>query len=152
MFIWHEIESIEHSARNFPTVKATAEVPNGYVCALDSNGVPAAPAAASTAIYVAINDIQGDDKYLDGAKIHAGEMLNLYDLAAWDGREMIVTAPNLAGTYADIAVGDTLKADANGKLAEAGLATVVTFKVLDKLVINGVNGVRVKVVKGEPTT
>lgn len=151
MFIWHEIESIEHSARNFPTVKATADVPNGYVCGL-SDGAPAAPAAATEALYVAINDIQGDNKYVDGAIIHAGEMLNLYDLAAWDGREMIVTAPNLAGTYADIAVGDTLKADANGKLAEAGLATVVTFKVLDKLVINGVNGVRVKVVKGEPTT
>ena len=151
MFIWHEIESIEHSARNFPTLKANADVLNGYICTI-TNGAIAAPAAASTALYVAINDLHGDDRDLEGAKIPAGTPLNLYDLAAWDGREMIATEANIATAMDSIAVGDTLKADANGKLSKTGVATIVTFKVIDKIMIGGVAGVRVQVVKGTAGT
>lgn len=148
MFIWHEIESIEHSARNFPTLKTENAVPNGYICTIE-DGEIAAPSANATKLYVAINDLLGDDKYLEGAMIPAGAHLNLYDLAAWDGREMLATESNISSTYADIAVGDTLKADANGLLSESGVATAVTFEVLDKFVVNGVPGVRVKVVVAE---
>lgn len=146
MFIWHEIESIEHSARNFPTLAAAIDVPNGYICTIE-NGAVAAPKAAATELYVAINDMLGDDRYIDGAMIPAGQKLNLYDLAAWDGREMIATKPNIAGDYDQIAVGDTLKADANGLLSEAGVATAVTFTVIDKIMVGAKPGVRVKVVK-----
>ena len=146
MFIWHEIESIEHSARNFPTLKAEAAVPNGYICTIE-DGEIAAPSADATELYVAINDLLGDDRYVEGAMIPAGAPLNLYDLGAWDGREMLATKSNIAGNYAQIAVGDTLKADANGLLSEAGIATAVTFTVIDKMMIGGVPAVRVKVVK-----
>lgn len=152
MFMWHEIESIEHSARNFPTLKAATDVVNGYICTINANGEVAAPAAASTALYVAINDLQGDDHNVEGAKIPAGSPLNLYDLAAWDGREMIATASNITTAMDSISVGDTLKADANGKLSKTGVATIVTFKVIDKIMIGGVAGVRVKVVKGTAGT
>ncbi len=147
MFMWHEIESIEHSARNFPTLKAATNVPNGYICTINDSGAIAAPASASTALYVAINDGLGDNQNVEGAVIPAGTPLNLYDLAAWDGREMIATESSIAGTYASITVGSTLKADANGKLSASGVATCVTFKVLDKLVVGGVPALRVKVVK-----
>lgn len=146
MFIWHEIESIEHSARNFPTLKAATDVINGYICTID-NGAIAAPSANAEKLYVAMNDLQGDERGLENAKIPAGQPLNLYDLAAWDGREMIVTASNLVNPNA-IAVGDTLKADADGKLSKTGVATAVTFKVVDKIYI-GAAALRVKVVKAE---
>lgn len=146
MFIWHEIESIEHSARNFPTLKAATDVINGYICTID-NGAIAAPSANAEKLYVAMNDLQGDERGLENAKIPAGQPLNLYDLAAWDGREMIATESNVV-SIADVAVGDTLKADANGKLSETGVATAVTFKVVDKIYLNG-PAVRVKVVKAE---
>jgi hypothetical protein len=148
MFIWHEIESIEHSARNFPTLKTEEAVPNGYICAIE-DGEVVAPSANATELYVAINDLLGDDKYLEGAMIPAGARLNLYDLGAWNGREMLATKSNIAGDYAQIAVGDVLKADADGKLSKSGVATAVTFEVLDKFNVNGVPGVRVKVVKAE---
>lgn len=146
MFVWHEIESIEHSARNFPTLKAANDVPNGYICTID-DGAIAAPSASATELYVAINDLLGDDQNLEGAVIPAGSPLNLYDLAAWNGREMLATKSNIAGDMSAISVGDTLKADANGKLSKSGVATAVTFKVIDKIMVGAVPGVRVQVVK-----
>lgn len=136
-------EVIEHSAHNDPTVKAHADVPNGYFFII-SAGVSAVPTAAGE-LWVAINTPLGDDRYLADYVIKAGERLNGYRVKDWDGKELIVTQANLTDTVASLAVGDTLKADATGKLAKAGINTTVTFSVVEKLAYLGEAGIRVKI-------
>ena len=137
------VEQIEHSAHNDPTVKAHADVPNGYFFII-SAGVSAVPTAAGE-LWVAINTPLGDDRYLADYVIKAGERLNGYRVKDWDGKELIVTQASLTDTVASLAVDDVLKADATGKLAKAGINTTVTFTVVEKLNYLGEAGVRVKI-------
>ena len=143
MVSFSTIEQIEHSAHNDPTVKAHANVPNGYFFII-SSGASAVPTAAGE-LWVAINTPLGDDRYLADYVIKAGERLNGYRVKDWDGKELIVTQANLTDTVASLAVGDTLKADATGKLAKAGINTTVTFSVVEKLAYLGEAGIRVKI-------
>jgi len=143
MVTFSTIEMIEHSAHNDPTVKAHADVPNGYFFIV-SSGSSAAPTTTGE-LWVAINTMLGDDRYLANATIKAGERLNAYRVKDWDGKELIVTQANLTDTVSGLSVGDTLKADAYGKLAAAGTNTTVTFSVVDKIQYLGEPGVRVKI-------
>ena len=138
------VEMIEHSAHNDPTVVAHADVPNGYFHII-SSGSSAVP-TQSGELWVAINTPLGDDRYLADVGIKQGDRLNSYRVKDWDGKELIITQANLADTVASLAVGNTLKADANGKLAKAGINTTVTFNVVEKLNYMGVPAIRVKVV------
>ena len=137
-------EVIEHSAHNDPTVKAHADVPNGYFFIV-SNGTSAVPTAEGE-LWVAINTLLGDDRYLADGVIKTGDRLNAYRVKDWDGKELIVTQTNLGDTVSGLSAGDTLKAANTGKLAKAGINTTVTFKVVDKIQYLGEAGVRVKVV------
>ena len=110
-----------------------------------SNGSSAVP-TQSGELWVAINTPLGDDRYLADVGIKQGDRLNSYRVKDWDGKELIITQANLADTVASLAVGNTLKADANGKLAKAGINTTVTFSVVEKLNYMGVPAIRVKVV------
>jgi hypothetical protein len=136
-------EMIEHSAHNDPTVKAHAAVPNGYFH-LISNGSSAVP-TQSGELWVAINTPLGDDRYLADVSIKQGDRLNSYRVKDWDGKELIVTQANLTDTIDSLAVGDTLKADATGKLAKAGINTTVTFSVVEKVNYLGAPAIRVKI-------
>ena len=137
------IEQIEHSAHNDPTVVAHAAVPNGYFHII-SSGSSAVP-TQSGELWVAINTPLGDDRYLADVGIKQGDRLNSYRVKDWDGKELIITQANLADTVASLAVGNTLKADANGKLAKAGINTTVTFSVVDKINYFGAPAIRVKI-------
>jgi len=143
MVLFSTVEQIEHSAHNDPTVKAHAEVPNGYFFIVNA-GVSAVPTAAGE-LWVAINTPLGDDRYLADYVIKAGERLNGYRVKDWDGKELIVTQASLTDTVDSLAVDDVLKADATGKLAKAGINTTVTFTVVEKLNYLGEAGVRVKI-------
>lgn len=138
------VEMIEHSAHNDPTVKAHAEVPNGYFHII-SSGSSAVP-TQSGELWVAINTPLGDDRYLADVKIPLGARLNSYRVKDWDGKELIVTQANVTDTISGLSAGDTLKADATGKLAAAGINTTVTFTVLEKINYLGAPAIRVKVV------
>lgn len=137
------VEMIEHSAHNDPTVKAHADVPNGYFHII-SSGSSAVPTTTGE-LWVAINTPLGDDRYLADVTIKAGDRLNSYRVKDWDGKELIVTQANVTDTIGDLDVGDTLKADATGKLAEAGINTTVTFTVVDKINYFGTPAMRVKI-------
>lgn len=138
------VEMIEHSAHNDPTVVAHAAVPNGFFHII-SSGSSAVPTAEGE-LWVAMNTPMGDDRYLSNVTIPAGGKLNSYRVKDWDDKELIITQDNLTDTVASLAVGNTLKADATGKLAKAGINTTVAFNVLEKLNYMGVPAVRVKVV------
>lgn len=138
------IEMIEHSAHNDPTVVAHANVPNGYFHII-SSGSSAVP-TANGELWVAINTLLGDDRYLADATIKQGAKLNSYRVKDWEGKELIVTQANVTDAISGLSVGDTLKADATGKLAAAGINTTVTFSVVEKLNYFGTPAIRVKIV------
>lgn len=138
------IEMIEHSAHNDPTVVAHANVPNGYFHII-SSGSSAVPTAEGE-LWVAINTLLGDDRYLADATIKQGAKLNSYRVKDWDDKELIVTQANVTDAISGLSAGDTLKADATGKLAKAGINTTVTFSVVEKLNYFGTPAIRVKIV------
>lgn len=138
------IEMIEHSAHNDPTVVAHADVPNGYFHII-SSGSSAAPTAEGE-LWVAINTPLGDDRYLADVKLAQGSRLNSYRLKDWDGKELLVTQASVTDAISGLSVGATLKADATGKLAAAGINTTVTFSVVEKLNYFGTPAIRVKIV------
>ena len=138
------IEMIEHSAHNDPTVVAHANVPNGYFHII-SSGSSAVP-TANGELWVAINTLLGDDRYLADATIKQGAKLNSYRVKDWEGKELIVTQANVTDAISGLSAGDTLKADATGKLAAAGINTTVTFSVVEKLNYFGTPAIRVKIV------
>lgn len=138
------VEMIEHSAHNDPTVKAHANVPNGYFHII-SSGSSAVP-TASGELWVAINTPLGDDRYLADVTIKQGDRLNSYRVKDWDGKELIVTQANVYDAISGLSVGDTLNADANGKLNASGLNTTVDFVVVEKINYFGTPAMRVKIV------
>ncbi len=143
MVTFSTIEQIEHSAHNDPTVKAHADVPNGYFFIVN-NGVSAVP-TASGELWVAINTPLGDDRFLAETTIKAGERLNAYRVKDWDGKELIVTQGSVKSEIADLAIGAVLKAGADGKLDASGVNTTVTFTVVEKINYMGATAMRVKV-------
>ena len=97
------VEMIEHSAHNDPTVKAHANVPNGYFHII-SSGSSAVP-TASGELWVAINTPLGDDRYLADVTIKQGDRLNSYRVKDWDGKELIVTQANVYDAISGLSVG-----------------------------------------------
>jgi hypothetical protein len=88
-----------------------------------------------------MNTQEGDKEYALTYPIAQGELVNLFDLADWVGMELDVTKENITGTYADIAVGDTLTFDATTFKFKEDTATAgdICFKVMEILTF----GVRV---------
>ena len=135
---------IEHQAFNNPTVVASTDVINGYLFTI-TDGASVAPAADTAELYVALNDLYGDDRYVEGAIIPSGSRLNGYRLKDWAGEQLEVSGDNLGTAIGSISVGDTLKADANGKFSKTGLNTGTTFVVTEKFSYGNKVGVRVKI-------
>lgn len=141
----HTVEMIEHSAHSTPNVKAHADMPNGALVGLTYTGaskVTKAPATGND-LYIVLNTQVGDKEYDLAYTIKQGEYVNLFKLANWVGKELDVTKENVTGTYANIAVSDTLTFDATTFKFKKGSATAgdICFKVMELLPI----GVRVLV-------
>ncbi len=139
----HTVEMIEHSAHNVPNVTAHADMPNGALVGLTYTGaskVTKAPATAND-LYVVLNTQTGDNEYNLAYTIKQGEYANLFRLKDWEGKELDVTKESITGTFADIAVGDTLTFDTTTFKFKEAAATAgdVCFKVMELLPI----GVRV---------
>ena len=136
------VEMIEHDAHNDPTVKAHAEVPNGYFFII-SSGSSAVP-TSSGELWVAINTPLGDDRYIADVKIPEGARLNAYRCSDWIGEELIVTQANVDPTISTLSAGDVLNAHSNGKLKASGTNTTVDFVVVEKINYFGAPAIRVK--------
>ena len=141
----HTVEMIEHSAHSTPNVKAHADMPNGALVGLTYTGaskVTKAPATGND-LYIVLNTQVGDKEYDLACTIKKGEYVNLFNLANWVGKELDVTKENVTGTYADIAVDDTLTFDDTTFKFKEDTATTgdICFKVTKLLPI----GVRVLV-------
>jgi hypothetical protein len=143
----HTVEMIEHSAHSTPNVKAHVDLPNGALVGLTYTGaskVTKAPAIGEE-LYIVLNTQEGDNEYDLSYTIAEGEYVNLFKLSNWIGKELDVTKENITGTYANIAVGDTLTFDATTFKFKEDTATAgdICFKVMELLTI----GVRVLVTK-----
>jgi len=90
-------------------------------------------------LYLVANTITGDNAYVDGVTLAAGEYLNGHLVKSLEGQKLVIDEKHIAyavgKTYADLVAGTTLlKVDANGKLevtAEVP-ASGVYFKITDK--------------------
>lgn len=144
----HSIEMLEHSARNFPNIKAHADMVNGAIVGMGS-GKTTAPATGEK-LYVVINQQVGDKEYEETYPIAKNEMVNLFDLSAWVDKELDITESNIAygtsETYASLTVGTELTFDATTFKFKKGTATAgdVNF-VVTKRWGNLVNGLTVKI-------
>ena len=109
----HTMEMIEHSAHNTPNVTAHADLPNGALVGLTYTGASKVTKAPATGeeLYIVLNTQVGDAEYDLAYTVKQGEYANLFKLSAWVGKELDVTKENITGTFANIAVGDTLTFD-----------------------------------------
>lgn len=143
----HTVEMIEHSAHSTPNVKAHVDLPNGALVGLTYTGASKITKAPATGeeLYIVLNTQEGDNEYDLSYTIAKDEYVNLFKLSNWIGKELDVTKENITGTYANIAVGDTLTFDATTFKFKEDTATAgdICFKVMELLTI----GVRVLVTK-----
>lgn len=113
-------------ARNNPVLKSASDVVNNSF--LVENGIT----------YLIDNVLTGDEACQDGIVLKAGEPLNGFDVAAWNGMELVVDEKHidykLSKTYADMTAGTVLKVGTNGKLENASAAPTegVYFVVAEK--------------------
>ena len=143
----HTVEMIEHSAHSTPNVTAHANMINGALVGLTYTGASKVTKAPATGeeLYIVLNTQEGDNEYDLSYPIAQGEYVNLFKLSNWIGKELDVTKENITGTYANIAVGDTLTFDATTFKFKEDTATAgdICFRVIELLAI----GVRVLVTK-----
>ncbi len=157
---------IEKDAKSDPTVKASAEIVNGYLHTVSEDGKTVAPVAGTSSasqtadLKIALNTQVGDKQY-EEKTIASGDFVNSFGLKEWAGQDIIVNENNItyAGgvNYASVTAyvaGTTptaatlFVAGTDGKFAVAN-ATVagyhkVYFKVMDKLQVGG-NAVDLKI-------
>lgn len=141
----HTMKMIEHFGDSIPNVTAHADMINGALVGLTYTGTSKVTKAPTTGekLYVVMNTQEGDKEYALTYPIAQGEFVNLFDLADWVGMELDVTKENITGTFADIAVGDTLTFDATTFKFKEDTATTgdICFTVIELLTV----GVRVLV-------
>lgn len=129
----HTMKMIEHFGDSYPNVTAHANMINGALVGLTYTGaskVTKAPATGNE-LYIVLNTQEGDNEYALTYPIAQGEYVNLFKLSKWEGMELDVTKENITGTFANIAVGDTLTFDATTFKFKEDTATSgdVCFKV-----------------------
>lgn len=120
-------------SKNDPTIKAHAEIPNGYFCTVaDGKTVqPDDAAAKGPGLKLVVKNVIGDDRYVN-VPIAEGEYVVAYDLEANGSQRLIVTQEHVAADISTLAVDGLLGVDANGKLAEIAAATgyALYFKIV----------------------
>ena len=141
----HTVKMIEHFGDSIPNVTAHADMINGSLVGLTYTGASKVTKAPATGeeLYIVYNTQEGDNEYALTYPIAQGEYTNLFKLSQWVGMELDVTKENITGTFANIAVGDTLTFDATTFKFKEDTATTgdICFKVMEILTI----GVRVLV-------
>lgn len=129
----HTMKMIEHFGDSYPNVTAHADMINGALVGLTYTGASKVTKAPATGeeLYIVLNTQEGDNVYALTYPITQGEYVNLFKLSKWEGMELDVTKENVTGTFADIAVGDTLTFDATTFKFKEDTATAgdVCFKV-----------------------
>ena len=153
----YSIGMIEHNAKNDPTVIADIEAGtiNGYIHTIGSDGKADAPVLGTNTttgkqtaeLYVAINDLTGDERYTD-TLIAQGEKLNSFSLKAWDQQKVIVDSDSLTTAIGSITAGSTvLFADTYGKLATSANPTYfsIGFTALEKIDFGGKDAIIAKI-------
>lgn len=129
----HTMKMIEHFGDSYPNVTAHADMINGALVGLTYTGASKVTKAPATGeeLYIVLNTQEGDDVYALTYPIKQGEYVNLFKLSKWEGMELDVTKENVTGTFANIAVGDTLTFDATTFKFKEDTATAgdVCFKV-----------------------
>lgn len=129
----HTMKMIEHFGDSYPNVIAHADMINGALVGLTYTGASKVTKAPATGeeLYIVLNTQEGDNVYALTYPIAQGEYVNLFKLSKWEGMELDVTKENVTGTFADIAVGDTLTFDATTFKFKEDTATAgdVCFKV-----------------------
>lgn len=129
----HNMKMIEHFGDSYPNVIAHADMINGALVGLTYTGASKVTKAPATGeeLYIVLNTQEGDNVYALTYPIAQGEYVNLFKLSKWEGMELDVTKENVTGTFADIAVGDTLTFDATTFKFKEDTATAgdVCFKV-----------------------
>ena len=143
------------TAKNDPTIKAHAEIKNGYLCSIAAGKTVAL--ATDTAAKVAelkLAILHHDADEFAPAKVAKDAYVTVFDVPAWAGQHLIVTEDHLkyAGSddYEDLAVGDIFvacDATTDGTMAGGflGVATAAGyntyFTVEGKSILNGANAV-----------
>ena len=141
------------TAKNDPTIKAHAEIKNGYLCSIAAGKTVAlANAAAAKVAELKLALLHHDADEFAPAKIAKDAYLTAFDVAAWAGQHLIVTEDHLSldsGTanFAALSVGDKFVACAAnvtgdaGKFLEVSAATGynIYFTLEAKTGLNGVN-------------
>lgn len=129
----HTMKMIEHFGDSYPNVTAHADMINGALVGLTYTGASKVTKAPATGdeLYIVLNTQEGDNEYALTYPIAQGEYVNLFKLSKWEGMELDVTKENITGTFANIAVGDTLTFDATTFKFKEDTATSgdVCFKV-----------------------
>lgn len=129
----HTMKMIEHFGDSYPNVTAHANMINGALVGLTYTGASKVTKAPATGdeLYIVLNTQEGDNEYALTYPISQGEYVNLFKLSKWEGMELDVTKENITGTFANIAVGDTLTFDATTFKFKEDTATSgdVCFKV-----------------------
>lgn len=144
----HSIEMLEHSAKNYPNIKAHTDMINGAIVGMES-GVTTAPSTGK-AIYVVLNQQVGDNEYEEDYPIAKDTMVNLYELSSWIGKELDITESNLQygsnQAYSNLTVGTELTFDTATFKFKKGTATAgdINF-IITKKWGNIVNGITVKI-------
>lgn len=153
MLKFYTVGTIEKSIKNFPNITAKVDIPNGSIVTANLGTKEAALPTEATAkgddLYVVINSVVGDIHFSEAEVVEAGRYLNLFQLKALEGQQLIFDDSHVtyaSGGYDDIAVDDVFVVGTDGKFTNADAeGYAVTFEVTDKISFDG-NGFIVKVV------
>lgn len=139
---------INDNKKSFPTVKAHADILNGYFCTITDTATvaPTADSAKGADLHVAMNTINGDDSYRD-VGIKQGEYVNAFLVKQWDKQNLQLNDKHLTNAYTTVAKDDKLVVDTDGKLVKKSDVTgfAIYFRVVDKIQFCG-NGLEVQIV------
>ena len=121
-------------AKNNPVLTSGSDVTNYSFITVDGD------------LYLIANVITGDDAYVEGAVIPAGEPLNGFLVEAWKSQKLVVDGKHITGGVTAATKNATLVVDSDGKL-KTGVApeSGVYFKVTDTGVTLTEPAVKVKV-------
>ena len=121
-------------AKNNPVLTSVSNVTNYSFITVDGD------------LYLVMNVITGDDAYVEGAVIPAGEPLNGFLVEAWKSQKLVVDGKHITGGVTAATQNATLVVDSDGKL-KTGVApeSGVYFKVSDTGVTLTEPAVKVKV-------
>lgn len=149
------IGMVDKNMKNDPTVKAHADIPNGYLCTVTDGKTVAPVAGASGAkqskdLRIVMNTALGDNHGTD-ITVKKNDYANTFILKEWDGQDLVFDESHITyasgKSYSDIVKGTKLVADTNGKFAVTTDVSNynVYFEVIDKVMFNG-NGIITRIV------